>query len=95
MHTPTVSGQHSDINPQSIKQHAITFTSETMSHMECSSIFVVTDSTLEENPESFTVNLTAAARNPDPDHIHLVNASAEVFIRDIDGECCASLVMSM
>jgi hypothetical protein len=50
--------------------------------MPCISIFILSDSTFEEEFESFTVSISL--RDPDPELVHLVNASAEVFIRDLD-----------
>lgn len=80
-----VSGEQSDINPLTIQSPAITFTSS--SHMACSTIFVLGDSTLEERIETFNISLVSAARRDDPDHIRLVNASAQVLVEDIDGMC--------
>ena len=51
----------------------------------CSSIFVLSDGTLEEEVEYFTVSLVRASSNPDPEHVRLVNSSTVVAIEDIDG----------
>ena len=58
-------------------------------------IFILADSTLEEKVESFMVSLVSVARNPDPEFVHLVNASAQVLINDKDGECIPQLLTCM
>ena len=82
MHTQTVTGRDSDINPLTVQP--IEFTGG-KGHTACDGIFVYVDSTFETNPEIFTVSLVSAARTPDPEHVRLINASAQVHINDSDG----------
>ena len=78
---PTVGGGiYSDINLHSINQDNFLFSA--FFHTSCISIFILSDSTFENEFESFTVSVSP--RVPDPELIHVVNASAEVIIRDLD-----------
>ena len=79
--TPIVGGGiYSDIDLHGINQDNFLFRS--FNHTSCISIFILSDNTFENEFESFTVSVSP--RDPDPELIHLVNASAEVIIRDLD-----------